>query len=174
MRPALGTLILLGGLAACDAAPTDSSPAGAQDQGSAPSFAVISRTISQRIPVDILVFIPCANGGAGELVHLSGSLHDLFHLTMHPNGRFTLKTHDQPQGISGQGEITGDLYHATGVTQETITNGVVGVTDTFINNFKIIGPGPGNNFLVHETFHVTVNANGTLTVSLDHVTVDCK
>ena len=38
MRPALGILILLGGLAGCDAAPTDTSPAAALTPGSVPAL----------------------------------------------------------------------------------------------------------------------------------------
>jgi hypothetical protein len=45
---------------------------------------------------------------------------------------------------------------------------------TFVNNFRIIGQGPGNNFLLHETFHLTVNANGELTTIHDNFSVDCK
>jgi hypothetical protein len=38
-------------------------------------------TESFTVPFDTLVFIPCAGGGAGEVVSLSGSLHIpiLFH-----------------------------------------------------------------------------------------------
>jgi hypothetical protein len=43
-----------------------------------------------------------------------------------------------------------------------------------VNNFRIIGQGPGNNYLVHETMHFTINADGTTTVSFDNLTVDCK
>jgi hypothetical protein len=43
-----------------------------------------------------------------------------------------------------------------------------------VNNFRIIGQGTGNNFLVHETFHITVNADGTMTASVDNFSVDCK
>jgi hypothetical protein len=38
MRPTLGILILLGGLAGCDAAPTDPSPAASLTPGSAPAL----------------------------------------------------------------------------------------------------------------------------------------
>ena len=34
--------------------------------------------------------------------------------------------------------------------------------------------GPANNFLVHETLHFTINAEGTVTVSHDNISVDCK
>ncbi len=118
--------------------------------------------------------MPCANGGAGELVDLSGSFHVPLHVTLHDDGRFVFKEHFQPQGISGTGEVTGDKYQATGVTQDITVQGRVGVTTTAVNNFRIIGQGPGNNYMVHVTFHVTVNANGTATAVVNNVKVGCK
>lgn len=132
-------------------------------------------TDNEIIPIDLVVFVPCADGGFGELVELSGDLHILVHGTIKDN-RFTMKLHAQPQGISGVGLTTGDKYQATGVTQETFGGSFVNgqFSDTFVNNFRIIGQGPGNNFLVHENFHLTVNANGVVTVVHDNFSVDCK
>ncbi len=125
--------------------------------------------------INLTVFVPCAAGGAGELVDLSGPLHTLITFTINGNN-VSGKTHFQPQGISGTGETTGDKYQATGVTQESFTGSFQNgqFSDTFVNNFRIIGQGPGNNFLVHETLHITVNANGTLTVFHDNFSIDCK
>src|SRR5215510_11114323 len=63
-------------------------------------------TVSQKFPIDILVFIPCAAGGAGELVELTGNLHDLFHVTLNARGGFRASFVDNPQGISGTGFTT--------------------------------------------------------------------
>ena len=127
------------------------------------------------IPVEIVLEIPCANGGAGESVTLTGDLHILTSYAINGNvvrGRF----HFQPQGISGYGSITGDHYQATGVTQgefkASLQNGQVVIS--FVNNFRIIGEGRGNNFLVHENLHLTINANGDLTTVVDDVGADCK
>ena len=86
------------------------------------------------------------------------------------------KFHFQPQGSDLVGSVTGDVYQATGVTQDhfkgSLQNGQY--TETFVNNFRIIGPGPGNNFLAHEVFHITINANGDTTVTFDKFSADCK
>ena len=129
-------------------------------------------TVSTIFPINLIVFVPCANGGLGEDVLLTGNLHDLFHITINDNS-LHVKVHDQPQGISGTGLVTGDKYQATGVTQDEF-NTSFGAEETFINNFRIIGQGNGNNFLVHDNFHVTINANGTVTALHDNVTIDCK
>lgn len=142
--------------------------------GPAPALAKAETfTVSERFPIDIVVFVPCAAGGAGELVELSGDLHALFHVTLDGSGGFHAKSHFQPQGVSGTGLTTGDKYQGTGVTQDQF-NGKVGFEFTFVNNFRIIGQGPGNNFLVHENFHVTVNANGEVTAFVDNFRVECK
>lgn len=131
--------------------------------------------VNDRTDISLSVFIPCAAGGAGELVDLTGPLHTLMTFTINGNnvsGFF----HFQPQGISGTGETTGDKYQGTGVTQESfktsLQNGQANMT--FVNNFRIIGQGAGNNFLVHETLHITINADGNVTVFHDNFSVECK
>ena len=78
--------------------------------------------------------------------------------------------------LVGTGETTGLKYQATGITQQSFSSSLQNgqANFTFVNNFRIIGQGPGNNYLVHETMHFTINADGTLTVSFDNLTVDCK
>jgi hypothetical protein len=129
-------------------------------------------TVNIRFPVQIGVFVPCANGGAGEGVILTGILHEQFHVTEFADGTFFLKIHDQPQNIKGVGDATGAIYMATGVTQSRFKS--TGRQTTFINNFRIIGQGRGNNFLVQQLMHVTVNANGQITAEFDGARVDCK
>ena len=131
--------------------------------------------VNESDPILLSVFVPCAAGGAGEVVDLSGDLHTLITLTINGNN-FSSKEHFQPQGVTGTGETTGLKYQATGVTQSTTTGSFVNgsFNQTFINRFDIIGQGPGNNFRVRETAHVTINANGTVTVFFDNFVVECN
>src|SRR5262245_57664340 len=109
-------------------------------------------TINDFVPFALVAFVPCANGGAGELVLVQGTLHLQDHITINDN-RANIKTHAQPQGADGVGLTTGDTYNAVGVTQEQdsipITNGAFEFT--FVNNFRIIGQANGNYLLVHQT-----------------------
>ena len=50
---------------------------------------------NESVDVNIAAFVPCANGGAGEFVVLSGRLHVLTTLTINGNN-FSGKTHFQP------------------------------------------------------------------------------
>jgi hypothetical protein len=146
---------------------------GAIVAGVSVAQAAVTTNDTQTIP--FAEFIPCANGGAGEVVSGTIRLHTLITSTVN-GSKVSGKTHFQPQGGSLVGETTGDAYRPTGVTQDTfngsLQNGVY--TQTFVNNFRIIGQGPGNNFLVHESFHLTINANGVTTVTHDNVSEDCK
>ena len=135
-----------------------------------------AKQVNDVTDIDLAVFVPCADGGAGELVDLSGRLHTMIHFTINGNNVSGVG-HFQPQGISGTGETTGDKYQATGVTKDSsfklsFQNGQA--NQTFVNNFRIIGQGSGNNLLVHEVAHITVNANGTVTVSHDNFSAECK
>ena len=126
--------------------------------------------------VDFPVWVPCAAGGAGELVRLDGSIQFLFHVTEDPAGGFHVGFENNPQGLSGYGETTGLQYQGTGSTGSH-TNGSFSsfpITDTFVNNFRIVGQGPGNDLHVHSNVHFTVNANGDLTTVVDNFSFDCR
>ena len=127
------------------------------------------------IDVSIAVFIPCANGGAGETAFLSGPLHVLTTFTI-GNNSISGKTHFQPQGISGTGDITGTKYQATGLTEDNFKGSFINgqFQYTYVNNFRIIGQGAGNNYLVQNVFHQTINANGVLTSYVDNFSAACK
>jgi hypothetical protein len=135
-----------------------------------------AKQVNDTSDINLTVFVPCAAGGAGELVDLSGPLHTLITFTINGNN-VSGTAHFQPQGLSDTGETTGDKYQATGVTKDSSFKGSFQngqFTQTFVNNFRIIGSGPGNNFLVHEVAHITFNADGTVTVFHDNFSIACK
>jgi len=121
------------------------------------------------------VFVPCANGGAGEAVSGDLQLHILIASTVNDNN-VSGKYHVQPQGGGLVGQTTGDTYQPTGVTEGTFKGSLLNgqFSETFVNNFRFIGQGPGNNFLVHENLHITVNADGDVTVAYLNFSLECK
>jgi len=166
------TLLVLAAvaLAACDTSPT--APAANLER---PSFSAVTSQTNTVIPLDLFVFVPCANGGAAEVIEVSGPLHVLFQVTISNTGNVLVDTHFQPQGVSGTGLMTGDKYQATGITRSTDTFSTpFPITSTFVNNFYMIGQGPDNNLKVHETFHLTINANGEVTAFVDNFSVTCQ
>jgi hypothetical protein len=138
------------------------------------SYAAASTsTVNQTIPVDFTIFVPCAAGGAGELVQLTGTVHQVFVMTSDGSGGLHVEAIINPQGLSGIGLTTGDTYRGNGTTTShfTLTSAI---NQTYVNKLVMIGPGPGNNFLVRETFHFTLNANGEFSVFFDKFSVECK
>lgn len=125
-------------------------------------------TSSQSVPLELTIFIPCS----GETVAVTGELHILNHVTVNPDGSLHVVQHFNPQGVSGVSDA-GNKFQGTGVTQE-VFNINVGQTFTFVNNFRFIGQGPGNNSTIHQNVHTTVNANGDLTSTVDNFSADCS
>jgi len=131
-------------------------------------------TTNDFVPFAQAAFVPCANGGAGELVLIEGTLHVQNHLTIN-NNRLSLKVHFQPQGAEGTGTVTGDKYQATGVTQEHDAVGVIGASQfTFVNNFRIIGAGTGNNLQVHQLIEITIDANNIIRTNVINTSIECN
>jgi hypothetical protein len=169
----LSTLVFAGSLLGCSDVGRD--PTGPNALSASPLFQASNVIINDQVPFAQIAFVPCANNGLGEPVLISGTLHILIHETVSASGNLHFKIHFQPQGASGVGLVTGDSYRATGVTQEHFNvNGPLPINDTFINNFRIIGQGPDNNLLVHQTVHITINANGELTALVDNTSVECR
>jgi hypothetical protein len=91
----------------------------------------------------------------------SGGVHGTF--LFHPDTNMTVT------GLS-----TRNTYQATGVTRFDTQLSGMHVTTTYVNGFKLIGPGPDNNTLIQYTSHVTVNPDGTTIVESDHATSACR
>lgn len=152
----------------CDTTPQDPRFFGAQGNITVVSPGETSYTVVDEFEiVDMPVFIPCALDGAGEVVLLNGSAMNLFHVTEDPAGGTSIKYQFNPQDVSGYGQVSGDLYQGTGGGGGHFMFTISGVpyTDSFVDNFRIVGQGPGNDFSVQVRGHFTVNANGEITVS---------
>lgn len=128
-------------------------------------------TISQSFPISLTQFYPCANGGAGELVSISGDLHTVMHLTINDN-HLAAEFHAHPQRLVGTGLTTGDTYRLVGGDHSVTSLQLDGGTRVFnaVSNILVVGPGPDNNTVSHSTIHTTFNHNGELTSM--HVTAD--
>jgi hypothetical protein len=139
-----------------------------------PANAAVTTNIM--IPVQSIVtpqFVPCANNGNGEFLDFSGTLHILALTTLDNSGGAHVKLQFQPQGVIATGQTTGDIWHGTGLTIAFVANTHVGSETSFVNNFRLIGPGSTVNFIVHEVMHITVNPDGTVTASFDNFSTSC-
>ena len=131
-----------------------------------PARAATSTTDVERIQIDFEA------QGCGEFIEVSGSLLATFHVTDLGGGQFVAAFHFSPQGATGAGLTSGAGYQATGVTRGTMTL-TAGSTTTYVNSFKLIGDGSTPNYLETDIMHVTVNAQGVVTASIDRSSVTC-
>ena len=146
--------------------------------GLAAAATALAGTVSliEAIDPPITEAVNCANGGAGEDVIVTGNVHVLISTTINDN-RVSMWLQVNPQGAVGVGQTTGDTYRGTGVTRYTFEAQSL-VNDQarfpFLNNFLLVGPGPGNNFRLHQNIQLTVNANGEVTAEGLNNSITCK
>jgi len=171
----VGTLLGIAvGLTACAESTSPVGPLRVMDQP--PSMAAVVSSEQLTLPLKRTLWISCANDGLGEDVTIQGELSIRTHSTEDENGGVHLMTHVRPSGVVGVGEESGLRYRGTGGTFESegyAPDGFPAVY-SFVNNFRIIGQGPGNNLLLHMTVHQTMNADGQLTADVDLSHSDCK
>jgi hypothetical protein len=131
-------------------------------------------TTTAELPVSLDAFVPCAMGGTGETVHLSGTLNAVVQTTLTENGWAVTRASFNPKGVVGTGSISGDSYRGTGATilgSSTQPNGTT--TTIFVSNFRVLGPGTGNDLVFRATIHVTTLADGTITALVSELAASC-
>lgn len=118
-------------------------------------------------------YVPCANGGSGELLSLSGSFKIVDQVIVNGND-FVLTYHTTLQGVNGQGLTTGETYVASGGNEVSVTgefdfNGQF--TRTFVSQFRVIGQ--NTVFNVRYKSKVTITPDGKVTTDIYEEEVDC-
>jgi hypothetical protein len=153
-------------LAACGDSSQPLAPVSARTAPTARAAAYVETTVFET-PTNVARFVKCANGGLGEVVDYSGTVLRMVHVTENENG-FHVTFHANPQQVSGVGRITGDTYQARGTYTSSFNVGQEGGTQTIHDVLKLVGQGPNNNLTVtFEDYHITINANGEVTVLSD-------
>ena len=120
-----------------------------------------------------VAFIPCANGGVGEVVEGTERFGFLVTETRDRAGGTHQHLTFEDRGTSGVGQITGDVYRRVGATVETMNFDRIPFEETALFIFDFHAPGRGNDFKTHDLVHVTVTANG-VTADVLNQTVECK
>ncbi|MET8834191.1 hypothetical protein ABZV78_09770 [Micromonospora sp. NPDC004540] len=144
--------------------------------GPTPAYAAETTTRILRVPMDLSVLLPCANGGLGEVVDFDGTISEVYHVTVDETGGFHVHAVETQSNVHGIGATTGDRYVSTRVNLFVYNqgSGSLPITSTQQLVFRIVGPGPGNDASIRITNHTTVNADGTVTVAFDTFTAECE
>jgi len=126
-------------------------------------------------PLSASAFVPCALGGQGEEVLVSGTAHIVVVTTTDAQGQPHVIATGNYQGLQGTGLTSGDRYIGVAAENqisnfEPLAPWVVTMTQTV----QFIGQGPDNNFMVKFLHHLTVDATGTVTVSKAELQIECR
>jgi len=105
----------------------------------------------------------------GVLTVTSGSFQIATNETLTPSGAYHVILEGNAQGVKAVAP-TGATYQLPGGfwMEMNMTPGATTQTETGV--FNVIGQGSAPNFTVRGVTHTTVNANGDVTASVDHLT----
>ena len=130
------------------------------------------------IPVPSPLYMPCpvAGGDPGEFVDLTGSLRVVMTEVVSGSGNYLFRFHIFGSGIEGTGRVTGATYRPQGGQNVTVTMQADALPATFTSNyiFHVIGQGQAPDWHIHETLHLTVDADGRLTANVADTRVTCR
>jgi hypothetical protein len=113
----------------------------------------------------------CVNGGAGEVILVSGTVHAFTSLRTDGRGGFHATVHTNLAGAAGVGTSSGDTYRVNDTAGGFGTRGGAYFPPdspsprqlTESSDVRIISTGSGANFVIQRNFHVTFDANGVMT-----------
>jgi hypothetical protein len=160
-------------LFSCSKNSSDAATGGMEPVSSNASSAVHEKYGSVAVPFEATVFVPCANGGVGENVALSGTMNFVYQMTW-TNNNFSMVFHDNSYGVTGLGLSSGETFAASSGTQGT----AVGSWEnsqwigTGTRHLRIVGS--NSTFSVDYKYHLIVTPDGNVTVNIWDQTSNCN
>lgn len=110
-----------------------------------------------------------SNDCTGEQVELSGTIH----LVSQTQRDGSIVGHFNYQQVSGVGLTSGTEYRGSTVDNFRLSEPFPSDI-TSVSSFHLIGQGTEDNLLVNDLLHITVDANGNVTASVDDVDIQCR
>ena len=140
---------------------------GALVTGGVPAAAAAA---SQTVPVSGVVFDPCS----GQNWAFTGKVHFVASFTPDASGGIHLDLQDNASQIKLTNLMTGQQGVGTETDHFTVNVPAPANEATLNGQFTEITAGPTDNFIVVYLMHLTFNANGTLTASVDNFKATCS
>jgi len=135
-------------------------------------------TQSFRTQSNFSIFVPCANGGLGEVVEGIAKGHDVLGMTTDDAGGQHFHLQSTLQGV-GIGDVTGDTYQfhedIPVFLFDRLNAGAGGSFNASIDaSVAVIGMGSAPNFTMGIRLQVTIDANGVTTMDKTFVNTSCN
>jgi hypothetical protein len=116
-----------------------------------------------------------ANPCTGDVFIASGSIHLVIAETIDLSGGMHFHIDVNVSNVTGVGSITGSRYRGVGgFWAEFNGRAPYPFTMTETAVFGLISQGSSPNLVSTATFHFTVNANGTVTSTVDRMRIACR
>lgn len=147
----------------------DESPAGPESAGPDGIFASVVNTPVVGTEVR---FEECL----GEEIRVDYREQLVEHELVDAQGRLHIHTIINDKGSTAVGLTSGTTYHQVGATKE---NDIIIVEPlprvaSFVNVLNLIGQGSARDLAIYESFHLTINATGVVTVDRETQRITCK
>lgn len=139
------------------------APLREQNGEDALAKSTVLNQIDEVIPFALTVFVPCANGGAGEEVAITGTGQLKIDELLDGNGGYHYRYSFTPLESEGVGQESGDQYNGVGGKERQVVHvGPAGfpVQVNFTANLNLLGQ--DTNFQMKLHSHFSYNANGEL------------
>lgn len=169
MKSALMTAILTG------CALTLPSAVTAQDRGA-------ERIVLEHLYdlSDSLYSFPCTDDGEplpehdGELIEVEGAVYE--RMTLHTDGADGLhyRVNTMPVGIRGVGLISGEEFRITENSLTIARQRLTGLGGTYQDRFKLVGKDTHRTYWLVSKGHYVIAADGTVKVSRDGLSSECR
>jgi hypothetical protein len=132
-----------------------------------------TRTSTVAIPFENTVFVPCANGGAGDSVLLTGKMNMVYNMTWTDHD-FTMLYHDNDHEVKGVGLASGEIFTGSGGTNGTFMGAWVNSqwVGDFVEKTKIVGR--NTVFTITQKIHLKITPDGNVVVNNVDQTVTCQ
>jgi len=128
---------------------------------------------TDRFTEDFAFVVPADDGCTGEAVQVYGPIDVTVQTTTDKNGATHVVTHYTPH-LTAVGLSSGTRYLALGPTQIVSFDAGAQTVFNVANIIITVAPGSGDNFILTEVVHVTLNAGGEVAVEFDRVNVACR
>jgi hypothetical protein len=107
---------------------------------------------------------------------VGGTFQLIVNSTTDANGGLHFDIRGNAQGVVATGATSGDSYRLAGDfwSEQTVRNASYPLVLTVVEVHNAVGTGSAQNFIVHIVRHLTIDANGDVTASVDGVSAACR
>lgn len=116
---------------------------------------------------------PCT---AEQFTITSGTFQLIVNTMADGAGGIHLDVRGNAQGVAAQGLTSGDMYRLAGDfwSEQTIRDGNYPLTLTVVEVHNAVSAGSAPNLIIHIVRHLTINAGGQVTASVEAVSAECQ